>query len=164
MASLRCRVLPTTPIIKLPNYPITRFPDSPIPRYSSTVASSMSMTGISSLIGYTRLHVAHLSAVSFLTSLTGVLQLGQARISSSSGSMAMVANSMTARRFCGTIYPMKLGVLLVFLAGSVFAAEPAQSGRQNRGAPAAASASSAVAEAYDQFMLGLRSERDDNVE
>ena len=30
--------------------------------------------------------------------------------------------------------------------------------------PAAAPASSAVAEAYDQFMLGLRSERDDNVE
>jgi tetratricopeptide (TPR) repeat protein len=59
---------------------------------------------------------------------------------------------------------MKLGVLLVFLAGSVFAAEPAQSGRQNRGAPAAASAASAVAEAYDQFMLGLRSERDENVE
>jgi tetratricopeptide (TPR) repeat protein len=58
---------------------------------------------------------------------------------------------------------MKLGVLLVFLAGSVAAAEPAQSGRQNRGAPATASAVS-VAEAYDQFMLGLRSERDDDVE
>jgi tetratricopeptide (TPR) repeat protein len=56
---------------------------------------------------------------------------------------------------------MKLGVLLVFLAGSVAAAEPAQSGRQNRGAPATVSA---VAEAYDQFMLGLRSERDDDVE
>ena len=59
---------------------------------------------------------------------------------------------------------MKLGVLLVFLAGSVAAAEAAQSGRQNRGAPAAASAASAMAEAYDQFMLGLRSERDDDVE
>ena len=53
---------------------------------------------------------------------------------------------------------MKLGVLLVvFLAGSVAAAEPAQSGRQNRGAPAATAAASAIAEAYDQFMLGLRS-------
>ena len=59
---------------------------------------------------------------------------------------------------------MKLGVLLVFLVGSVIAAAPAQSGRQNRGAPAAASAASAVAEAYDQFMLGLRSERDDDVD
>src|SRR6266542_5644787 len=46
----------------------------------------MSMTGISSLIGYTRLQVAHLSAVPFLTSVTGVLQFGHARISSSSGS------------------------------------------------------------------------------
>jgi tetratricopeptide (TPR) repeat protein len=59
---------------------------------------------------------------------------------------------------------MKLGVLLVFLAGSVAAAGPAQSGRQNRGAPAATAAASAIAEAYDQFMLGLRSERDDDVE
>src|SRR5437867_2838893 len=57
---------------------------------SSIVASSMSMTGMSSLIGYTRLHVPHLSAVPFLTSVTGVLQLGHARISSSSGSTAML--------------------------------------------------------------------------
>src|SRR6266852_4180924 len=48
------------------------------------------MTGMSSLIGYTRLHVAHLSAVPFLTSVTGVLQLGHARISSSSGSTGML--------------------------------------------------------------------------
>ena len=39
---------------------------------SSTVASSMSMTGMSSWMGYTRLHVAHLSAVPFLMSVTGV--------------------------------------------------------------------------------------------
>ena len=44
---------------------------------------------MSSLIGYTRLHVAHLSAAPFLTSVTGVLQLGQARISSNSGSTGM---------------------------------------------------------------------------
>src|SRR5438132_166771 len=44
---------------------------------------------MSSLIGYTRLHVAHLSAVPFLTSVTGVLQLGQARISRSWGSTGM---------------------------------------------------------------------------
>ena len=55
----------------------------------SIVASSMSMTGMSSLIGYTRLHVAHFSAVPFLTSVTGVLQFGHARISSSSGSTGM---------------------------------------------------------------------------
>src|SRR5260221_14439432 len=57
--------------------------------YSSTVASSINITGMSSLIGYTRLHVPHLSAAPFLTSVTGVLQLGQARISSSSWSTAM---------------------------------------------------------------------------
>src|SRR5258708_18601744 len=53
------------------------------------VASSISITGMSSLIGYTRLHVAHFSAEPFLTSVTGVLQFGQARISSSSWSTGM---------------------------------------------------------------------------
>jgi len=51
------------------------------------VASSINMTGMSSFIGYTRWHVPHLSAVPFFTSFTGVLQLGHARISSSSASM-----------------------------------------------------------------------------
>src|SRR5689334_19470626 len=55
----------------------------------SIVASSFSMTGISSLIGYTRLHCAHLSAVPSLTSVTGVLQFGHARMSSNSGSIGM---------------------------------------------------------------------------
>jgi hypothetical protein len=45
------------------------------------------MTGMSSLIGYTRWHVSHFSAVLFFTSFTGVLQLGHAKISSSSASM-----------------------------------------------------------------------------
>jgi len=49
----------------------------------------MSITGMSSLMGYTRLQVPHLSAVPFLTSVTGVLQFGHARISSNSGSTAM---------------------------------------------------------------------------
>ena len=57
--------------------------------YGSIVASSTSITGMSSLIGYTRWQVAHLRAVPFLTSVTGVLQCGQARISSNSGSTAM---------------------------------------------------------------------------
>lgn len=55
----------------------------------STVASSTSMTGMSSLMGYTRLHVAHFNADPFLTSVTGVLQFGQAKIASRSGSTAM---------------------------------------------------------------------------
>ncbi len=47
------------------------------------------MTGMSSLIGYTRLHVPHLRPAPFFTSVTLVLQTGQARISSSSLSTAM---------------------------------------------------------------------------
>src|SRR5207342_3567472 len=58
----------------------------------SIVASSISMTGMSSLMGYTRWHWAHLSAVPFLTSFTGVLQLGQARISSSSASTGIMVS------------------------------------------------------------------------
>src|SRR3954471_9798763 len=57
--------------------------------HGSMDASSSSMTGISSLIGYTRLHWLHLSAVPFFTGSTFVLQFGQARISSSSGSTGM---------------------------------------------------------------------------
>jgi tetratricopeptide (TPR) repeat protein len=59
---------------------------------------------------------------------------------------------------------MKLGVLLVFLAVPMAVAAPAQSGRQGRGAPAAASTSSGIAEAYDQFMVGLGLERADDVD
>ena len=61
---------------------------------------------------------------------------------------------------------MKLvSVLVVLLAGSAAVAEPAQSGRQTRGAsPPSASASSSASDAYDQYMLGLRLERDDNIE
>jgi tetratricopeptide (TPR) repeat protein len=60
---------------------------------------------------------------------------------------------------------MRVAVLFVFLAGSVAVAEPAQSGRQTRGtSPPPASASSSAADAYDQYMLGLRLERDSNVE
>ncbi len=55
------------------------------------------MTGMSSLIGYTRLHVPHLSAAPFFTSVTLVLQTGQARISSSSLSTAMRRSYQIAR-------------------------------------------------------------------
>src|SRR5687768_17591864 len=67
--------------------------------HGSIVASSSSMTGMSSLIGNTRLHCEHLSAAPFLTRSTFVLQLGQARISSNSGSTGMGFSStgLTAR-------------------------------------------------------------------
>jgi hypothetical protein len=65
----------------------------------SIVASSSSITGMSSLIGYTRLHCAHLSAVPFLTSSTFVLQLGQASISSNSGSTGMTTLSRSVRDY-----------------------------------------------------------------
>ena len=53
----------------------------------------------------------------------------------------------------------------MFLAGSAAVAEPAQNGRQNRGtSPPSVSASSSVSDAYEQYLLGLRLERDDNIE
>src|SRR5437867_12943442 len=76
---------------------------------------------------------------------------------------------------------MKLAVLLVFQigstlmlpgstlilsAGSTAVAGPGQNGRQTRGAspPASVSASSGVADAYDQYLLGRRLERDDKID
>jgi tetratricopeptide (TPR) repeat protein len=58
---------------------------------------------------------------------------------------------------------MRVAVLIVFLAGSVALAGPAQGGRQTRGGAPAVSASSSVADAYDQYLLGRRFERDDDV-
>src|SRR6185436_14346953 len=66
--------------------------------YGSIVASSISITGISSLIGYTRWHWSHLSAAPFLTSLTGVLQCGHARISRSSASTGIGGLRLCAGR------------------------------------------------------------------
>jgi tetratricopeptide (TPR) repeat protein len=60
---------------------------------------------------------------------------------------------------------MKVAVLVVLLAGSTAVPGAAQSGRQGRGAPPpAVSASSTVSEAYDQYLLGLRLEREENVD
>ena len=56
---------------------------------------------------------------------------------------------------------MKLAVLVVLLAGWVAVAEAGQAGRPARGATAA---SSNVAEAYNQYLVGRRLERDDNVD
>jgi tetratricopeptide (TPR) repeat protein len=58
---------------------------------------------------------------------------------------------------------MKLAVLFVVFVGSVVSAEPAQSGRQSRGAPAA-SQSTTAADAYDQYLLGRHFEREDNID
>ena len=57
---------------------------------------------------------------------------------------------------------MRVAVLLVFLAGSAAAAGAAQNGRQTRAA--SPPAASALSDAYDQYLLGLRLERDDNIE
>ena len=60
---------------------------------------------MSSLIGYTRWHVPHLSAVPFFTSFTGVLQLGHARISSNSASIG----TLETIAFCAKIpLPMRI--------------------------------------------------------
>lgn len=59
---------------------------------------------------------------------------------------------------------MKLAVLLLVFAGSVVGAEPAQSGRQSRGASTAAQPAAPTAEAYDQYLLGRRLEREDNID
>src|SRR5437763_3738015 len=108
----------------------------------------MSMTGMSSLIGYTRLHVAHLSAVPFLTSVTGVLQFGQARISSNSGSTGMWGIYDTSTLLWNNSH-MKFAAFIVAL--SLFA-------------PVAASPQTAdgVGEAYAQFLLGHRLEEADD--
>ena len=63
---------------------------------------------MSSLIGYTRRHVPHLSAVPFFTSFTGVLQLGQARISSNSASIG----TLETIAFCAKI-PLPMRTLRV---------------------------------------------------
>ena len=62
--------------------------------YSSIRASSTSITGISSRIGYTRLHSTHFRPFSSCFSSTGALQSGQTRISSRSLLMAIVLISL----------------------------------------------------------------------
>src|SRR5207249_9161540 len=106
--------------------PITRLPNS----YSSIWASSMSMTGMSSLMGYTRLQVAHFSAVPFLTSATGVLQLGHARISSNSGSTGMLGLYDTFVFLWNNSTHMKSAFLFVALAVSVSMVEAPQAAAQ----------------------------------
>src|SRR5881275_1380154 len=104
------------------------------------------MTGMSSLIGYTRLHVPHLSAVPFFTTVTGVLQLGHARISSSSGSTAILGIYDTFPLLWNNSR-MKVAVLIAALGMSASLAA-AQTRGQRQAPPAAASAEK-LAEAYN---------------
>src|SRR5262245_42090461 len=138
----------------------TNSPGHQVTNYSfSIVASSISITGMSSLIGYTRLHVAHLSAVPFFTSVTGVLQFGHARISSSSRSTGMLRLYDTFALLWSNS-GMKLAVLVAALSVSVpLAAEQARGQRQPQ---AAATPSDKIAEAYNQFLLGHRLEDKDD--
>src|SRR5258707_10533241 len=124
------------------------------------------MTGMSSLMGYTRLHVAHLSAVPFLTSVTGVLQLGQARISSSSWSTGMPRIYDTFRLLWNNS-TMKLAALIAAFSVSIPLAADAravvQGTRGQRPAPATATTSpEKVADAYAQFLLGHRFEENED--
>src|SRR5436190_22824691 len=110
---------------------------------SSTVASSTSITGMSSLIGYTRLHVPHLSAVPFLTSVTGVLQFGQARISSSSGSTGMRRlYDTSALLWNNSNMRIVLAAALVVLSIAAEVAQPAQTPADR------------VTQEYEQFLIG----------
>jgi tetratricopeptide (TPR) repeat protein len=61
---------------------------------------------------------------------------------------------------------MRLGVLCVFLAGSVAMAEAGQRTRQPRSnsAPETSSSSGGVAEAYDQYLRGRLLEREENID
>jgi tetratricopeptide (TPR) repeat protein len=71
---------------------------------------------------------------------------------------------MTARRIYGTIQGMKLAALLIFLAGSFAAVEAGQSDRSARSATPVPAASTSVAEAYNQYLVGRRLEREDDVD
>src|SRR5207342_481716 len=91
----------------------------------------------------------------FLTSVTGVLQFGQARISSNSGSTAMPGLYDTSRLLWNNP-PMKLVVLVAVLGASapVIAAGQTRPAAPRRPAPPASTAPALdrTAEAYAQFL------------
>jgi len=103
---------------------------------------------MSSLIGYTRLHVAHFRAEPFLTSVTGVLQFGHARISSSSGSTATsgIYDTFLLLWNNSNMKSSALFLVVITWAGSAAA----------QTAPAPAASSTKSAEAYAQFLIGHR--------
>src|SRR5215831_15746819 len=118
----------------------------------------MSMTGMSSLIGYTRRQVVHFSAAPPLTSTTGVLQFGHATISSRSGSTAISGIYVTRRKFCGTIPCMKVVVLVAVLGVTTSMAE---AGQARRAAPPAPQTLDRTAQAYEQYLRAHLLEDDD---
>src|SRR5262249_54064907 len=101
------------------------------------------------------------SAVPFLTSATGVLQFGHARISSSSGSTAMQRLYDTFSAFCGTIPGMKLAAVCAAVV-SISIPLAAEQARGSRPQAAAATSPDKIAEAYNQFLLGHRLEDQDD--
>ena len=98
-----------------------------------------------------------MSAVPFFTSVTGVLQLGQARMSRSSGSTGMTGIYDTFALLWNNSRVMKAAVLIATFSASMIALAGAEAGqaRQPSSAPPPAAADK-TAEAYDQFLLGLR--------
>src|ERR1022692_1970786 len=117
---------------------------------------------MSSLMAYTRWQVAHLRAAPFLTSVTGVLQLGHARISSSSGPTAMWGIYATFTVFMEQFDCMRLRALATIVCVVVPVVASAQTAR-GRAPLAADTAATKVASAYDQFLLGHRLEQQDDV-
>jgi tetratricopeptide (TPR) repeat protein len=112
---------------------------------------------MSSLIAYTRLHLSHLSAVPFLTSVTFVLHsgFGQTRISSSSGSTAIVGIYDTFLLLWNNSIMKSSALILVLSISTAGAAAAAP--QQTPSASA-----SKTGEAYAQFLIAHRlAENDD---
>jgi hypothetical protein len=66
--------------------------DYPQSQFSSIMAASIIMTGMLSLIGYTRWHLMHFNPLPSAFKLTGSLQRGQTKISSKSGLIGMTGH------------------------------------------------------------------------
>src|SRR5689334_7106257 len=112
---------------------------------------------MSSLMGYTRWHVPHFRAVPFLTSVTGVLHFGQARISSNSGSRAMPGlydtfdvlwNNPGMRT---VVFVAMLGVSAP-VGAAAGQARPSAPRRQTSPPAASANQDARTAEAYTEFL------------
>src|SRR5262245_42517650 len=116
------------------------------------------MTGMSSLIGYTRRQVAHFRPEPSPTRVTAVLQFGQTRISSNSGATGM-RRLYDIPGFCGPIRRMKIVVLVAVLGASAPLVEAAQARRP--AAPPPAQAPDRLAQAYDQFLRAHMLEEED---
>lgn len=105
-----------------------------------------------------------MSAVPFFTRVTGVLQLGHARISSNSGSMAMAGIYDTSPLLWNNLGVMKTVVfrLVVSLGLTALPTEARQNTPASR--QASAQAADSIAEAYAQFLMAHRYEDDENTD